>query len=92
MNKVINGKVTPLTSAEVLALGDGSIDVEAELALAESRLRVERNRLLYETDFLALQDSPALSTEMTEYRQALRDLPSTADINNPVYPTRPVGG
>lgn len=27
--------------------------------------------------------------EWLEYRQALRDLPSTVDVNNPVFPTKP---
>jgi len=58
---------------------------------AEFRLRVERNRLLAETDFLALQDSPTLTQEMKEYRQALRDLPTnTADIDNPEFPVNPL--
>jgi len=52
------------------------------------RLRKERNQLLAETDFYALSDV-TMTADMTTYRQALRDLPSTVDINNPVYPTKP---
>lgn len=52
-------------------------------------LRQERNRLLAETDYLALSDL-TLSAEMTTYRQALRDLPSnTSDPANPTWPTKP---
>ena len=51
-------------------------------------LRIERERLLSETDFYALSDV-TMSPEMTTYRQALRDLPSTVDINNIVYPEKP---
>ena len=52
-------------------------------------LRRERNRLLAETDYLALADS-TLTDEMRAYRQALRDLPAnTADPANPVWPTKP---
>ena len=52
-------------------------------------LRTKRNQLLAETDYLALSDV-TLSTEMAEYRQALRDLPAnTADPANPVFPTKP---
>jgi hypothetical protein len=51
-------------------------------------MRAERNRLLSETDYFALSDV-TMSPEMAEYRQALRDLPSTVDINNPVYPEKP---
>jgi hypothetical protein len=51
-------------------------------------LRVERNRLLDETDWTASTDV-TMTAEMTTYRQALRDLPSTADINNIIYPDKP---
>lgn len=63
----------------------------AELATenAWNELRTKRNRLLAETDYLALSDV-TLSTEMAEYRQALRDLPAnTSDPANPVWPTKP---
>lgn len=54
-------------------------------------LRAERNRLLAETDYLALSDS-TLTDEMRTYRQALRDLPAnTADPANPVWPVKPGG-
>jgi hypothetical protein len=53
------------------------------------QLRIKRNQLLAETDYLALSDV-TLSTEMAEYRQALRDLPAnTTDPANPVFPTKP---
>ena len=52
-------------------------------------LRQQRNRLIAETDYLALSDS-TLSAEMAAYRQALRDLPAnTTDPANPVWPTKP---
>jgi hypothetical protein len=51
-------------------------------------LREQRNRLLAETDYYALSDV-TMSPEMAEYRKALRDFPSTVDINNPVYPDKP---
>ena len=53
------------------------------------QLRVERNQLLAETDYLALADS-TLTDEMRDYRQALRDLPAnTVDPANPVWPVKP---
>lgn len=59
---------------------------------SEEQLKVfrdERNRRLAETDYLALSDV-TLSTEMAEYRQALRDLPAnTTDPATPVWPTKP---
>jgi type IV secretory pathway protease TraF len=52
-------------------------------------LRSQRNQLLAETDYLALSDV-TLSTEMAEYRQALRDLPAnTSDPANPTWPVKP---
>lgn len=63
------------------------IKVEAQW----KELRKKRNRLIAETDYLALADN-SLSTEMAIYRQALRDLPaSTTDPTNPDWPVKPGG-
>ena len=55
-------------------------------------LRQQRNQLLAETDFYALSDV-TMSSDMTTYRQTLRDLPDGLDtvnkVNNKVYPTKP---
>ena len=71
-----------------MALVDAAaIEIDAENAI--KTLRRERNRLLAETDYLALVDS-TLTDEMRAYRQALRDLPAnTEDPANPVWPTKP---
>ena len=57
-----------------------------------AELRTKRNQLLAETDYLALSDT-TLSSDMTTYRQALRDLTSGLDtvdkINNVTWPTKP---
>lgn len=69
-------------------------ELQAELDRLEAaqpmvELREERNRRLAETDYLALSDV-TLSSEMSTYRQALRDLPAnTTDPANPVWPTKP---
>ena len=66
-----------------------AVEVAAEFAAED--LRLKRNQLLAETDYLALSDS-TLTDEMRTYRQALRDLPAnTADPANPVWPTKPGG-
>ena len=63
---------------------------ELEVEAQWKELRQKRNRLIAETDYLALSDSTP-TTEMAAYRQALRDLPaSTTDPTNPVWPVRPV--
>ena len=71
----------------------------AELQNAEPMrlLREERNRRLQETDWMSFSDSPTMTDEWKTYRQALRDLPSTASPNldengqltNVTWPTKP---
>lgn len=93
MNKLIvdvqtgEQSVVSFTAEEVAAAEAWKRDVlPVEQAAA---LRRERNRLLSETDYLALSDA-TLTDEMRTYRQALRDLPAnTADPANPVWPTKP---
>ena len=52
-------------------------------------VRNKRNELLAETDFYALSDV-TMTTEMSNYRQALRDLPSsTSNPDDVVFPTKP---
>lgn len=55
-------------------------------------LRNERDLLLAETDYLALSDQ-TMSTEMTTYRQALRDitngLTTVEDVEAVVFPEKP---
>jgi hypothetical protein len=54
-------------------------------------LRLERNRLLAETDWWVLPDRTP-TQEQLDYRQALRDLPAnTDDPENPVWPVKPGG-
>jgi len=70
-------------------------EIQAEIARLEAEqpwkeLRQKRDRLIAETDYLALSDV-TLSPEMATYRQALRDLPAnTTDPANPVFPERPI--
>ena len=55
-------------------------------------VRYNRNKLLAESDWTQMQDSPltdAQKQEWAAYRQALRDLPETVDINNIIYPEKP---
>ena len=91
--KIVDGRtgeeqIIPLTAEEIA-------EIEARKALIPAlqmeEIRSKRNRLLAETDYLALADS-TLTDEMRAYRQALRDLPAnTADPANPVFPTKPGG-
>ncbi len=89
----INGNIVPFTAEE-----EAQRDAE-ELAFANSAfdramadLRQKRNSLLTATDYLALSDN-TLTTEMSTYRQALRDLTNgltTLDeVNAVTFPTKP---
>ncbi len=53
-----------------------------------SVIRTKRDGLLAETDWTGMSDV-TMSADMATYRQALRDLPSTVNVNTPVYPTKP---
>tara|TARA_B100000424_G_scaffold237570_1_gene203149 strand:- start:42 stop:395 length:354 start_codon:yes stop_codon:yes gene_type:complete len=71
----------------------------AELQAAEPMrlLRQERNIKLSETDWMSFSDSPTMTDAWRTYRQALRDLPSTASptldengkLTNVTWPTKP---
>jgi hypothetical protein len=72
-------------------------DIEAqfpivELDMAMSNLRAKRNRLLAETDYLALADN-TMTEEVKTYRQALRDitegLSTVEEVNAVVFPVKP---
>ena len=76
-----------LTAEEIAEREDYARDVVPSQLM--DWIRRERNRLLAETDYLALADV-TLTDEMRAYRQALRDLPSnTTDPANPPWPTKP---
>jgi len=51
-------------------------------------VRTTRAGLLAETDWSGMSDV-TMSSAMTTYRQALRDLPATVNVDSPVYPTKP---
>ena len=58
---------------------------------AAERNRLERDRLIAETDWHALSDV-TMSAEMTTYRQALRDITTHANwphLNDDDWPTKP---
>ena len=64
---------------------------ELEAAQPLKELREERNELLMETDYIMVSDYPHTDKQAwLDYRQALRDLPQTADLTNVEYPTKPI--
>ena len=89
----INGVQVPFTAeeeaqrdAEELAYANGAFD------RAMANLRQRRNSLLTATDYFALSDN-TLTTEMSTYRQSLRDitdgLTTVEDVNAVTFPTKP---
>ena len=64
---------------------------ELEAAQPLNQLRIERNELLMETDYIMVSDYPHTDKQAwIDYRQALRDLPQTADLSNVEYPSKPI--
>ena len=53
-----------------------------------ANVRLERDRKLAETDYLALSDN-TLATNMKTYRQKLRDVPKQSDPDAITWPTKP---
>jgi len=89
----INGNKVQFTAAEETARdNEEAAWANAAPARALADLRQRRNRLLAETDYLALSDN-TLSNDMKTYRQNLRDLPDGKDTvekcNNATWPTKP---
>ena len=89
----INGNRVQFTEAEETARDaeeqawrDGAFDRKI------ADLRQRRNSLLSATDFYGLQDV-SMTQDMTNYRQALRDLPSglstVEDVEAVTWPTKP---
>tara|TARA_R100000234_G_scaffold11746_1_gene6545 strand:+ start:152 stop:664 length:513 start_codon:yes stop_codon:yes gene_type:complete len=81
-----DGKETTTTKAEHEAAYQASLDAEQA-----TTHRVTRDSKLAETDFYALSDV-TMSSEMTTYRQALRDLPTHKNwpyLEDADWPTKP---
>ena len=97
--KNLNGVKVSMTSEEETEFTNMRNDWDnGSSDRALKNLRAERDEKLKETDFYALSDV-TMSSEMTTYRQALRDLPSnyttsdgealTDNLSNLNWPTKP---
>ena len=89
----INGEIIQFTAEEETARdAEEQAWADGALARAQENLRQRRNRLLAETDFYGNSDV-TMSSDMTTYRQALRDLPDGKDTvekcDNVTWPTKP---
>ena len=78
---------TPISKSDIEAQASA-----VELDIALDSLRAKRNKLLAETDYFALSDV-TMSSEMTTYRQSLRDitngLTTVDEVNAVTFPTKP---
>ena len=52
-------------------------------------IRAHRDHLIAQSDYLALQDTPDMTNEWKEYRQALRDITKQSDVDNITWPEKP---
>jgi hypothetical protein len=79
----------PIPKEQILA-----IIPQVELDMAMETLRAKRNKLLADTDYLALSDN-TMTEEARIYRQALRDitegLTTKEQVEAVVFPTKPQG-
>ena len=91
--KVVNGESVQLT-AEEEAARDAEEKEWADGAPARRmvELRRQRNLLLVETDWYGMSDV-TMDSDMTVYRQALRDITKTTPVDdalsNITWPTKP---
>mgnify|MGYP003666318301 CR=1 FL=1 len=86
-------QITWLDSTSPISKSDIEAQASAvELDMALEELRTKRNKLLAETDYFALSDV-TMSSEMTTYRESLRDLTNGLDtvqkVNAVSFPTKP---
>ena len=91
--KMVNGERIQFTAEEETAR-DAEEKAWADGAPARRMvyLREKRNQLLVETDWYGMSDV-AMDSDMTVYRQALRDItkttPADDELSNITWPTKP---
>lgn len=107
ISALVSGPITAATDGSYVVYHDGQTPPTEEEILAKLQelriaypmklLRQERNQRLSETDWMSFSDSPTMTDDWKTYRQALRDLPSTAEpqldeqgnLTNVTWPTKP---
>tara|TARA_S200002703_G_scaffold30008_1_gene25949 strand:- start:229 stop:489 length:261 start_codon:yes stop_codon:yes gene_type:complete len=83
-NIVLDIKTGKISEGQPMA----QVNEPDDIALAN--LRSRRNALLAQSDWTQLPDAQIPNaTAWATYRQALRDLPVTTDIHNPIFPSKP---
>ena len=92
-NKMVDGQLVEMADAEQTAFDNANTAwTNAAPARRMVDLRKQRDKLLAETDYMALGDV-TLSDAWKTYRQALRDItgttPSDDALSNITFPTKP---
>ena len=89
-NHLITEDMIKMTESEI----NNHLNPPIEFDTAMSNLRAKRNKLLAETDYLALSDN-TMTEEVKTYRQALRDitegLTTKEQVEAVVFPNKPQG-
>ena len=92
MQKIVNRVLVDCTDAEVIEMQAVTNEANSNLVISaelEFEIRDQRDRLLSDTDWMALSDV-TMSTEMVAYRQALRDVTGQAGFPYSItWPTKP---
>ena len=93
VKKIVNGEILDLTAEELIEYNNRNTAWDNDsFNRAIEDLRIKRNRLLAETDHLALSDQ-TLSDDMKTYRQELRDITNGITTKDEVdavtFPTKP---
>ena len=84
MKKLVNGTLLGMTDDELTNLSSSVLDPDAEMLT-----RSKRDRLLSDTDWMALSDN-TMTPEWATYRQALRDITAQEGFPYSVnWPTKP---
>ena len=84
MQKLVNGTLLDMTNDELNEFSSSVLDPDAEMLI-----RSKRDRLLSDTDWMAMSDN-TMTPAWASYRQALRDV--TAQEGFPfsvVWPAKP---
>ena len=92
VKKIVNGEILDLTAEELTEYNNRNTAWDNDsFNRAIEDLRIKRNRLLAETDHLALSDQ-TLSDDMKTYRQELRDitngLTTKDEVDAVTFPTK----
>jgi len=92
-HKLVDGIQIPLSAEEIAQRqADETAWNNGAFNRSLASLRAKRNSLLAQTDYLALSDN-TLSSEMSAYRQSLRDitegLSTVEQVNSIVFPVKP---